>query len=463
MLDPRARSGDEGRVTGAPPPARPRAERARLVLFAAGDFAFNLYWQSVMLFLLFYYTEALGLPVALAGLTFAAALAWDGIVSLAAGMLAERGHGRGGYARFLWIGALPLGLSFVLAYLPPPFAGEAATAAWVLGGHLIFRTAYALVNIPYLAMSARVSLDSRDRALVAGLRMLFGASALVVVATGTAPLGRWLAGSDDPARAYSSAAMLFAALGALLLVWVGRRVPELVPPARDARPTLARAFAAILRNRAYWTLNAAAFALVVASSVLHGGVLYYFKYRLGDEAAGTMALSAMGVVGAAAVPLWTVACRRIGARSLWFVAGIAAVLCLAGFLVVPIGTAPAMQAFLMGMQAAIIGLNVALWSMLPDTVEYGERASGVRAEGLMFGLATLIQRLAIGVATGLFGLALGWAGFRAGAVQSPAAMEGLRLTMALLPLGALLVSLAAMAANPLRRRTHAAIEAALER
>jgi len=38
--------------------------RARLLLFAFGDFAFNLYWQSIMLFLLFYYTEALGLPVA---------------------------------------------------------------------------------------------------------------------------------------------------------------------------------------------------------------------------------------------------------------------------------------------------------------------------------------------------------------------------------------------------------------
>jgi hypothetical protein len=37
--------------------------KPRLLLFAFGDFAFNLYWQSIMLFLLFYYTEALGLPV----------------------------------------------------------------------------------------------------------------------------------------------------------------------------------------------------------------------------------------------------------------------------------------------------------------------------------------------------------------------------------------------------------------
>jgi len=32
----------------------PRPTKARLLLFAFGDFAFNLYWQSIMLFLLFY-------------------------------------------------------------------------------------------------------------------------------------------------------------------------------------------------------------------------------------------------------------------------------------------------------------------------------------------------------------------------------------------------------------------------
>ena len=40
--------------------------RSRLLLFAFGDFAFNLFWQSIMLFLLFYYTDALELPIGVA-------------------------------------------------------------------------------------------------------------------------------------------------------------------------------------------------------------------------------------------------------------------------------------------------------------------------------------------------------------------------------------------------------------
>ncbi len=54
------------------------------------------------------------------------------------------------------LGAVPLGLAFLLAYLPPPLGAGWAVAA-VLVGHLLFRTAYALVNVPYLALSARIS------------------------------------------------------------------------------------------------------------------------------------------------------------------------------------------------------------------------------------------------------------------------------------------------------------------
>ena len=48
----------------APPATAPPAiARWRLLAYAGGDFAFNLYWQSVMLYLLFYYTEAVHLPL----------------------------------------------------------------------------------------------------------------------------------------------------------------------------------------------------------------------------------------------------------------------------------------------------------------------------------------------------------------------------------------------------------------
>src|SRR3954465_6809723 len=96
-----------------------RPSKPRLLLFAFGDFAFNLYWQSIMLFLLFYYTDAIDLPIAVAATTYMVASVWDGIANLIAGLLVDRGHARFRYGPFLVAGALPLGLTFVLTYVPP--------------------------------------------------------------------------------------------------------------------------------------------------------------------------------------------------------------------------------------------------------------------------------------------------------------------------------------------------------
>ncbi|AJP71645.1 MFS transporter [Sphingomonas hengshuiensis] len=440
-----------------------RIARPRLLLFAFGDFAFNLYWQSIMLFLLFYYTEVLRLPVGLAAATYLVALFWDGVVSLAVGVLADRLRETIGYRRLLLFGPVPLGVSFVLAYLPPSTHGSWAAAA-VLGTHLLFRTGYALVNIPYLAMTARVTADSGDRALLAGARMLFGAAALLAVTLGTVPLGGWISGSGNPATIYLAAAGLFAAVGTAILMAVALFVPEVVAdPIVRQRPSLRAASASLARNRAFVTLNLAMACIVIASTILTKSVLYFYKYGFGDEAAGHFALASMGTVGLVAVPIWTLVCRGLGGRATWLLCSGLAVALLAGFAAFRIGDPRAMQGFLTAMQAALIGLHIVFWAMLPNTVEYGERSSGLRLEGAVFGVATLLQRVAMGAATGVFGIALAATGYRADSAPTPATIEGLRLIVAVPPL--LFVALAAglMVLNPLTRRAHAAIVDELSR
>lgn len=425
-----------------------RVARWRLIALAAGDFGFNLYWQSAMLYLLFYYTDALGVPVATAAAIYLAASVWDGIASFLVGAIVDRYRSAHGLRAALTMGAVPLGASFVLAYLPPPFGGT----VFVLVGHLLFRAAYAAVNIPYLAMSARVSADPRDRAFVAGVRMLAGTSAAVLVALGTVPLGGWLMGVRGGADAFFGAALLFAGLASVLLVAIGWTFRDAIAAAPPAPVPIRTALADVVRNRAFVTLAAAMMAMIAAASTLDKSVLYYFKYVLGDEKAGQLALAQMMAVSAAAVPAWMLVARVIGVRRVWFAA---VALCLAGlaaFALADVPGAGATQAFLMLMQGATVGLHFAFWALLPDTVEWGERATGRRAEGTVFGLAALLQRVAIGLATALLGLSLGEAGFTANVAQAPAALDAMRLTIALVPLGFFVLSGILMWACPLRGR-----------
>jgi sugar (glycoside-pentoside-hexuronide) transporter len=440
---------------------RPGPTRGRLLLFAFGDFAFNLYWQSVMLFLLFYYTEALELPMAVAATTYMVASIWDGIANFLAGIYVDRRQDSLRFGTLLTIGSVPLALTFVLAYLPPPGSGFLGVAL-VFVGHLLFRTAYAAVNVPYLAMSARISPDDQDRAFVAGMRMLFGTAAAVAVALATVPLGRWLTGTTDAARAYLGAAMMFACLGAVILALVGRTYRDAAHPEHRTPASLGDALVSLARNKAFVTLSAAMMAMIVAITVLNKSVLYYFKYLLNDPEAGQLALASMGLVSGIAIPLWMLIGRVAGLRALWLITAGIAMVGLLLFAAIDVHEAGVMQLFLIGMQAMIVGLNFVFWAMLPNTIEYGERETGLHVEGTVFGLAALLQRIAIGIATAILGWSYVSAGFVANVAQSDETLAGMRATVVLAPLAFLGLSCVFMWLNPLGRGTHGRIVRELE-
>ena len=93
-----------------------------------------------------------------------------------------------------------------------------------------------------------------------------------------------------------------------------------------------------------------------------------------------------------------------------------------------------MQLFLVGMQVMSIGLNFVFWAMLPNTIEYGERETGLHVEGTVFGVAALLQRIAIGIATAILGWSFASAGYVANVQQSAATLGAMRQTVALVPL-----------------------------
>lgn len=432
--------------------------KARLLLFALGDFGFNLYWQSIMLFLLFYYTDSLNLAIGIAATTYMVASVWDGIANFAAGHFVDREHDRFRYGPLLVAGAVPLGATFVLTYMPPLVSGAWAVA-WVLGAHLLFRTAYAAVNVPYLAMSARISADTGDRAFVAGARMFFGTAALVIVALTTVPLGKLLTGSGA-SRAYFGAAMLFGAVGAAILIVVGATYHEETAASRRMPPNITRALVSLAGNRAFVALNCAIMAVIVAMTVLSKSVLYYFKYVLQVAHAGEVALAWMGIAGGIAIPLWMFLGRLVGLRALWLIAAGLGIAGLLAFIAVGLDSVVGMQAFLIGMQVVAVGFYFVFWAMLPNTIEYGERATGLHVEGTIFGVAALLQRVAIGVATGILGWSFGTAGYVANVQQSAATLTSMRFTVALVPLTFLALSCAAMLLNPLGRQSSESTEVA---
>lgn len=427
--------------------AADRVSGGGLALFASGDFACNLFWQSVTLFLMFYYTDILALPPATAGAILMVGALWHGMADITVGAVAQ--HRGASYRRFLIVGAVPLGLAFVLVFWPwrGAFAASGALAA-----QIAFRTLYAAVNVPYAAWSTRISDDSRDRSVVAGLRMLFGTAAAATIALGLP----WIANGWG----YATAAAVLAAVAIPLLMLVGATSPEAAPSTTPPAPLpLLTCLVELAGNRAFVTLNVASAAAGIAAALLNQSVLYYFVHVLRDARGGPATLAMMGVAGALFVPLWMAASVRWGARVAWLGAAGGGMTCLTLFATTDaarMGT----QIFCLGMQGAFVGLNLCFWAMLPDTVDYGEDRSGVRVEAVAFGVAALVQKLALAAAAATIGLAYAAIGYRPDAPVASAA-TGIRSLMLWAPSAGLALSIAAMSANPLRRGVHERIMARL--
>jgi GPH family glycoside/pentoside/hexuronide:cation symporter len=200
------------------------------------------------------------------------------------------------------------------------------------------------------------------------------------------------------------------------------------------------------RNRAFVTLALAMMAMIAAVTMLDKSVLYYFKYVLVDPSGGQLTLGAMMAIGGLAVPAWLAISRATGVRAVWFLAVAA---CLAGLTMFVFGDVRrpgTVQGFLVAVQAAVVGLHFSVWALLPGTVDYGHRASGVRVEAVLYGYTALLQRLAIGLGTALLGVSLGGHG-----AHLPAADDlAYRLAIAGVPLALFAFAGLAMLFSPQR-------------
>ena len=443
--------------TGGPYPL----SLGRKLGFAVGDYACNLYWQSVSLFLLFYYTDAVGLSAATAGLIYMIASIWDGMIDPVMGALADRTRSRWGrYRPYLLLGALPLALSFGLLYWKPGLTGV-QLAAWMLGGHMLFRTCYTALSIPYTSLSARITSSSTERSTIAGFRMMFATLAGITVAVTTQPMVAALGGGDS-ARGFFLAAGVLALIATAIFPFVFLATREPGDRARtEPAPQLADYWGAIRHNRAFWAVMAGIIAAIVCSTVLGKSVLYYFKYYLHDEAASRMALSLSAVSGLIIIPVWMFVTRLIGKRLTWFVATAWGLAGLGFFAVTSVSSPALMTGFLVYMMVCSLGLALTFWSMLPDTVEYGEWRSGRRVESFVFGLGQFFLKVALGLGAGVFGWAMSLIGYVPNIEQTPTTLRSMKTIMVVFPMMGLLLAAIAMLFYPLKCGVHENIVAQL--
>ena len=401
---------------------RPLAISAKL-LYGVGEMPITVLMVLSGLFILFFYNSVMGLPAGLVGIGLFASLALDAVTDPLIGHLSDRTrHRLGRRHAFMLPGALGMGPCFYLLFSPPRTLGHTGLFVWLVVTMIALRATSAIYRIPYLGLGAELSRDYDDRTSTMAVRAVFGLVG-TLAAAGLSFLLFFPATADgsEPKLHYEGYPHLGLAFGALMTIsglicffgTLGHRTAG--GGKASAPPPFLSAFRISMQNaefRKLWSSSTIFFLAVVLNASL---AIQYFTWYARINGSGRLsAIQTSFYIGALlGVFQWMALSKRAEKRTLNMtaMAGTATVLLMAALLVGDgrlFGTGHALPLIV----GSVIGgmFASAIWvippSMVADVADSDELRTGLRREGIYFGISNFGEKIAAGGALFLSGTLL---------------------------------------------------------
>jgi GPH family glycoside/pentoside/hexuronide:cation symporter len=429
--------------------------------YGLADLGFSLITSAMQFFLLFYYTDVARIDPALAGLALMIGkVTWDAINDPLFGYWSDRTRSRFGRRRvFMLLGAVPLGLAaWIMFSLPVGLTGAAAFFA-VLGSFWLVDTFHTMTTTPYYALTPELTRDYNERASLTSIRMVYSVLGYILGAALTTILAGIFQGSGlNMQQAWSATGAVFGAIAVITTLVTTLSIkerPELAGEPSKLPPV--RAVATVFKNRPFLVLMIAFILSSFSFTMLTALVPYFIQYQLNMKDQVPFVLLAMLVtIGIFLIPAKMISDRINKGPAYALGLFIASVAIITGFFF-PYGPTPLIYAV-----AVVAGIGFSAqwvfpWSMLPDVVEYDEKMTGERREGIYYGVWAFLSKFtgALGIAT--CGWALSWYGYVPNVDQTTQALFGIRLFFAVVPAVVLITSLPFLIWYPITRRSHDAL------
>ena len=423
--------------------------------YGIGDIAICLYWSGVGLYLLYFYTDVVGISPSLAGLIYGIGMFWDAITDPFMGYVAERTRTRWGvYRPYLLFGNIPLALSFVLLFWVPPFEGT-ILFFFLLFANILHRTCFTLVSVPFSSLTPRITSDSQERTNLTGFRMMGAQTGTNLMALVAFPIIFWVGGEDESMGFVVLA--LVAGLSALLIhtiTFLTVKEPSNDHGIERVGGSLKEAARAIGKNMPFWLVFSATLIVGITTIFFGNNLIYYTKYALNLHEHQSTILFTSGIVAFLSIPFWWFISNKIGKKFTWL---LSSTLTLLAFIIFYFYQINSLNELLF--LVAFIGFGsgaggILFWSMLPDTIEYGEVLTGVRSESSLYGFMTFAQKGSIAFAIIILGIVLDIIGFQANEVQAENTLTNMKLIMTFIPSLGIATSLVIIYFYPIDAKMH---------
>jgi sugar (glycoside-pentoside-hexuronide) transporter len=349
--------------------------------YAASDAAGQLIFCAISFYLLKFYTDVVGLSAAVAGNILLIARLVDAVDAPIWGMVFEKTSSRYGKSRpwFLWL-CFPFAIFGILTFTVPDL-GTTAKAIYSGGIYVVCSILYTGINTPVTSILSALTSDPRERVTLTCYRM-FGSKAGVLIVNALAwPLVALL-GQGDDAKGFLLTMSIFATGSVALYLVAFKNLKETVP--QEMRPIpIKKSFTALRGNWPWFIIFASCFFFWIAFISRISTVPYYFEYVWHRKDLVPL-VNSLDVISLVAIFLIPWFCKRFSKATVWVAALLGAV--LSQVVIHFGGILHSLPILLAGWVAGILTSGVALalpFSLLSDSVDYGEWKSGVRAAGLL--------------------------------------------------------------------------------
>lgn len=396
--------------------------------YGFGDFSSNIMYSAMSAFLLFYYTDVIGVNAAAVGTIMLFSRIFDGVSDLIMGVIIDRTKSKYGKAR-VWILRLviPYAIGTVLLFAVPTNWSEISKLIYIFFSYNIaFTVLFTGINLPYATMPALMTQDQYERSVLSIFRMILATCGTMFIKTCTLPLVGLFGNTPT---AWTMTFVLFGLIEIVTFMITFLFTKERVGSAteKDAHVVPVKdGFKALTKNK-YWLLATVNLILIFVAMGVNGSAeVYYVTAVLGNS----------GLIGtfSVALQLTQIICmffiagfiKKFGKRNVLFVG---AVIMIGGYLIMGIAGENLVVLILGCVFRGIgnAGISACMFAMVTDTIEYGEWKTGIRTEGLINSAASFGQKIGSGLSSVILGLILSVGGYvGSAAIQTGVAVTAIR-------------------------------------
>ncbi|MBQ6762266.1 MAG: MFS transporter [Bacteroidales bacterium] len=429
--------------------------------FGAGDMAQNLIYQTISIWLLFFYTNVFGLDPGAAALMFLIVrlvdVLWDPIV----GTIVDKGNPKWGkYRSWLILGGIPLVGLAILCF----WNGFSGSLVYAYITYVGMSMCYTLVNVPYGALNASLTRDTNEITILTSTRMFMAnlgalcVKSLPLIIAIFAPkvlnpdTGKMTAVYNTPeaAPAWFITMTIFALAGLALLFFCFSQCKERVvmDQKESANVKVSDLWMEFGRNK---PLRVVAFFFITAfamMSVSNAADAYFMTFNVGATPLLTTLFMWLGTIPAFIfMPLVPAIKRKIGKKGMFYLfLGIAILGMVLMYIFVSIPATKSNFVLLCIAQfvksTGIITATGYMWALVPEVIAYGEYTTGKRIAGIVNALTGIFFKAGMALGGVVPGLVLAWVGFKAdAATQTPLALQGILWLVCVIPAILLLLAI----------------------